>query len=170
MAQNSPIGTVEFLDNQDQLIPVTGDTVDHLLQVVTDHSKVRPLSDKDITERINLDDVPSEYQTRYLQVIFKHGKVISVSKTNLGRSQRYNHRIHLKDLDPVYVKQFPLKPDHQSFIEATLESWLKLGVVRRTRSLYNSPIFCVPKKTGQVLRIVQDFRALNTKQKSTSTP
>jgi hypothetical protein len=27
--------------------------------------------------------------------------------------------------------------------------------------MYNSPIFCVPKKTGQGLRIVQDFRELN---------
>jgi hypothetical protein len=36
MARSSPIGTIEFLDNQDKLIPVTGDTVDHLLQVVTD--------------------------------------------------------------------------------------------------------------------------------------
>ncbi len=28
-------------------------------------------------------------------------------------------------------------------------------------SLYNSAIFCVPKKQGQGLRIVQDFRELN---------
>jgi Reverse transcriptase (RNA-dependent DNA polymerase) len=30
-----------------------------------------------------------------------------------------------------------------------------------THSLYNSPIFCDPKKQGQGLRIVQDFRELN---------
>ena len=33
--------------------------------------------------------------------------------------------------------------------------------MRRSNSLYNSPIFCVPKKQGQGLRIVQDFRELN---------
>jgi len=43
----------------------------------------------------------------------------------------------------------------------TLIEWLKLGVVRRSQSMYNYPIFCVPKKTGQGLRIVQDFRELN---------
>jgi len=42
-----------------------------------------------------------------------------------------------------------------------LEEWLKLGVVKRANSLYNSPIFCVPKKQGQGLRVVQDFRELN---------
>jgi len=31
----------------------------------------------------------------------------------------------------------------------------------RSNSPYNSPIFCVPKKQGQGLRIVQDFRQLN---------
>ncbi len=38
---------------------------------------------------------------------------------------------------------------------------MKLGVVKRSNSLYNSPIFCVPKKQGQGLCIVQDFRELN---------
>jgi hypothetical protein len=32
---------------------------------------------------------------------------------------------------------------------------------QQTRSPYNSPIFCVPKKQCQGLRIVQDFRLLN---------
>jgi hypothetical protein len=36
-----------------------------------------------------------------------------------------------------------------------------LGVVKRSNSLYNSPIFCIPKKQGQGLGIVQDFRELN---------
>jgi hypothetical protein len=36
-----------------------------------------------------------------------------------------------------------------------------LGVIKRSNSLYNSPIFCVLKKQGQGLRIVQDFRGLN---------
>ena len=37
------------------------------------------------------------------------------------------------------------------------------GVVRRTKSAYNSLIFCIPKKSGQGPRIVQDFRGLNKK-------
>jgi hypothetical protein len=58
-------------------------------------------------------------------------------------------------------KQFKIPEAHQSFIEATLDEWLNLGVVKCTNSLYNSPLFCVPKKQGQGLRIVQDFRELN---------
>ena len=38
---------------------------------------------------------------------------------------------------------------------------MKLGVVRRSQSMYNSPIFCVPKKEGKGLCIFQDLRELN---------
>jgi hypothetical protein len=61
----------------------------------------------------------------------------------------------------VYRKQFKIPEAHHNFIEQTLEEWLKLGVVQRSDSLYNSPTFCVPKKQGQGLRIVQDFWELN---------
>ncbi len=61
----------------------------------------------------------------------------------------------------MYRKQFKIPEAHQNFIEQSLDEWLKLGVVKRANSLYSSPIFCVPKKQGQGLRVVQDFRELN---------
>ncbi len=63
--------------------------------------------------------------------------------------------------DPVYQKQFKIPEAHHQFIKQILDEWLKLGVVKRSNSLYNSPIFCVPKKQGQGLCIVQDCRELN---------
>ena len=136
-----------------------------MIQVITAKSRGRgsTLSNQQIEEKAHLENVPAHYRPQYLQLLQKHRQVISTSKNDLGRSKTYTHRIHLKDHDPAYVPQFPLKPEHQSFIEDTLESWLKLGVVCGTKSLYNCPIFCVPKKTGQGLRIVQDSRALNAK-------
>jgi hypothetical protein len=50
---------------------------------------------------------------------------------------------------------------HSVGLFLSLDEWLKLGVVRQSNSPYNSPIFCVPKKQGVGLRIVQDFRQLN---------
>jgi hypothetical protein len=84
-----------------------------------------------------------------------------MDKYDLGLAKDFTHRIHLKDNEPIYRKQFNLPEAHNQFIDQTLDEWLKLGVIRKTRSLYNSPIFCVPKKQGQGLRIVQDFRQLN---------
>jgi hypothetical protein len=46
-------------------------------------------------------------------------------------------------------------------IRETLDKPLKLGVVKRSNSIYTSPIFCIPKIQGQGLRIIKDFRELN---------
>jgi len=74
-------------------------------------------------------------------------------------AKNYKHWIHLKNENPVYGKQFKIPEAHHNFIKQTLEECLKLGVVWRLDSLYNSPIFCMPKKQG--LWIKQDFRELN---------
>ncbi len=84
-----------------------------------------------------------------------------MDKYDLGLAKDFTHRIHLKDEVPFYRKQFSLPETLNQFIEQTLDEWLKLEVFWRTNSPYNSPIFCVPKKQGQGLRIVQDFRQLN---------
>jgi hypothetical protein len=84
-----------------------------------------------------------------------------MDKYDLGLAKDFMHQIHLKDDQPIFRKQFNLPEAHTQFIEQSLDEWLKLGVVRQSNSPYNSPIFCVPKKQGQGLRIVQDFRHLN---------
>jgi hypothetical protein len=50
----------------------------------------------------------------------------------------------------VYGKQFKIPEAHQTFIEQSLEEWLKLGVVKRANSLYNSPIFVYLKNKDKV--------------------
>jgi hypothetical protein len=105
--------------------------------------------------------VPEELKQRYIDILFKHQAAISVNKMDLGRAKNFTHKIHLKDNNPVYHKQFKIPEAHQNFIEQSLEEWLKLGVVKHSISLYNSPIFCIPKKQGQDLLVVQDFRELN---------
>jgi hypothetical protein len=82
------------------------------------------------------------------------------NKYDLGLAKNYMHQIHLKDNNPIFRKQFK-RPVHHQYIEQTLEEWLKLRVVWRSDSLFNSPIFCVPKKQGQGLQIMQDFQELN---------
>jgi hypothetical protein len=61
----------------------------------------------------------------------------------------------------AYIKQFKISEANHIFIEQTMDVWLKLDVVNRSNSLYNSPLFCVPKKQGHGLRIILDFRQLN---------
>jgi hypothetical protein len=51
---------------------------------------------------------------------------------DLGCAKKFTHTICFKDNNPVYHKQFKIPEAHQNFIEATLDEWLKLGVVKRS--------------------------------------
>ena len=161
LRQNEFIGALDQWTEVGEPVPLDQKVIDQFIHKLETKTQ-RFMTDQEIADKANL-NVPDQYKAQYLALLQKYRKVISVSKTDLGRCNKYKHRLHLKDNDPVYQKQFPLKPDHQMFVEQSLQEWLRLGVVRRTKSSYNSPIFCVPKKSGQGLRIVQDFRGLNAK-------
>jgi len=145
----------------EQCQPLNEDTV---ASIISDIEQKFPKSDQkhysreDIAQKAHL-NVPEEYKQKYIDILYKHQAAISVNKMDLGRAKNFTHKIHLKDNNPVYRKQFKIPEAHQNFIEITLDEWLKLGVMKRSNSLYNSPLFCVPKKQGQ--GIVQDFRELN---------
>ena len=96
-----------------------------------------------------------------MDILCKHQDALSIDKYDLGLAKNFKHKIHLKTQNPLDQKQFKILEAHCQFIEQTLDEWLKLGVIKRTNSLYNSPIFFVLKKQGQGLRMVQDFRELN---------
>jgi len=105
--------------------------------------------------------VPKTFAKRYESLLETCHEVFSRNKSDLGKSDLIVHDISLKTKEPVYVKQFKIPDAHMKEVENHVKEWLKLGVVEPCRSKYNSPIFVVPKKDG-TLRVVQDFRALNT--------
>ncbi len=82
---------------------------------------------------------------------------ISVNKIDLGGAKNFKHKIYHKDNNPVYHKQFKIPEAHQNSIKSTLEEWLKLGVVKRSNSLFNSPLFCVPKNRSKDFDLFKNF-------------
>ena len=67
--------------------------------------------------------------------------------------------------EPLYQKQGKIPQAHRPVIEKTLDSWIRLGLIRKADSMFNTPLFCLQHPDGY--RIVQDFRALNCKQHAT---
>jgi hypothetical protein len=141
--------------NNDSLVTICEQIHQRLPKV-----KKRAWTRKEIKERCHL-GAPEPYCSQYIDILVKHQAAISLDKYDLGLAKNFTHRIHLKDNQPIFWKQFNLPEAHTQFIEQSLDEWLKLGVVPQSNSNYNSPIFCVQKKQGQGLRIVQDFRLLN---------
>ena len=61
--------------------------------------------------------------------------------------------------EPVYRKQNKIPQAHLPVIEETLEQWIRLGLVRKADSMFNTPLLCLKHADGY--RVVQDFRLLN---------
>jgi len=56
---------------------------------------------------------------KYVDISFKHQEAISINKYDLGLTKNYKHKIHLKNEDPVYRKQFKILEAHHQFIKQT---------------------------------------------------
>jgi hypothetical protein len=126
-------------------LPLTEETVSNIISSIEQKfPKVnkKQFSREEIAQKAHL-NVPDHYKQKYIDILFKHQAAISVNKMDLGSAKNFTHKIHLKDNNPVYRKQFKIPEAHQNFIEATQDEWLKFGVVKRSNSLYNSPLFCV---------------------------
>ncbi len=95
-------------------------------------------------------------------VLWRYAQALSKDKFDLGLSDILEHKIHLRDNEPVYHKKFPFSLAHLDEVRSNIDKWLKLGIVEPARSRYNSPIFCVKKKGGGY-RMCLDYRGVNEK-------
>jgi hypothetical protein len=94
--------------------------------------------------------VPEQLHQQYLDVLLLHHKAISPDKFDLEQMDTLMHKIVLKTQEPIYVKQFKIHDAHHKEVQRHVLEWLKLGVIQPAHSRYNSPIFAVMKKDGNI--------------------
>ena len=70
-------------------------------------------------------------------------------------------RLHIK-LDGEFKSPFiyPIKYGLYAAAQEGINNWLKIGILRRSSSNFQSPLVCVPKKDGST-RLCVDYRELN---------
>jgi hypothetical protein len=67
----------------------------------------RKVTKEEIAAKAHL-NVPNEYKQKYIDILYRHQKAISVNKYDPGLASNFKHKIHLKDNNPVYRKQFKI--------------------------------------------------------------
>ena len=118
-----------------------------------------------ITKRVNA-TVPYQFRSDYIAALMQREHFFSASNDDLGFTDALQHSIDLNDKAPAFSPQFRLPADHLRLIQENVAGWLQAGIVERSDSKYNAPIFCVPKKHGLGLRCVLDYRRVNSKSVS----
>lgn len=74
--------------------------------------------------------------------------------------------IRTKNNEPIWTKQYPYPYPDKEFVDNEIQKLLEIGVIEKSFSLYNSPIWIVPKKGFDAngkpkRRLVIDFQKLN---------
>ena len=130
--------------------------------------KLNAVEEKEFLSKLNL-KCPSEWKQKYLRLIMRYNDVFSKDKFDIGFTNIIEHKVNMKTEDPIYVKQFRVPYEHQGILNEYVDELLKKGAIQDSKSPYNSPVFCVPKKVAPgadpdeapPLRCVLDFRAIN---------
>jgi hypothetical protein len=90
--------------------------------------------------------------------------------TLLGCTNVVQHKITLiEGAKPVRARNYRVSPFIQRLIDKEVDEMLKLGVIERAESEWNSPYLMVPKKDGSY-RFVIDFRGVNARSKRMCYP
>ena len=118
-----------------------------------------------ITKQVNA-SVPYLHRQEYIEALMQRQHFFSASTTDLGFTDSQQHTVDLSDTIPTFSPQFRLPADHLRLIQENVAGWLQAGIIERSQSKYNAPIFCVPKKQGLGMRCVLDYRRLNAKSVS----
>ena len=111
---------------------------------------------------INIGEAPlsREQQSRFIDLIYDNKEVFSLYDGDLGFCDALKHSIPTTTDKPVYLphRQIPVKLQQE--VRKCLESWLKQGIIRPSKSPYASQVVIVRKKSREI-RLCVDFRKLN---------
>ncbi len=150
LPRKEPIATMENTETFD-MERMSPEVINALTEQVASKEKraeITPAKREFIRKNADINNVPPEFQERYLDLMCKYHSIFSGDKNDIGRSNLIPHEIHLKNDDPIYVKQFKVPDTHLDYLEDQVKEWLKMGMVQPSRSRCNSPMFLVNKKDG----------------------
>ena len=105
---------------------------------ITEHCRVE-LKDHDASE---------ETKQQFEELKAKYPKVFSLNDEDIGQTQLVTMDIDTGDSPPVCQKPYTLPLKHYSWVQQEIETLEWAGVIKKSISLWASPIVVVPKKSA----------------------
>lgn len=137
---------------------------------ITTHDKVIPIK-QHISNSVNTINIRTSHmntkQTEKLKELIKRcPNVFSEPNKKLTYTTKVKGEIRLTSNEPMYSRPYPYPMCLKEEVEKEIHKLLKDGIIRPSRSPYNSPVWIVPKKADasgeKKHRLVIDYRKLNS--------
>ena len=111
---------------------------------------------------INISEAPlsREQQSHFIDLIYDYKEVFSLYDGDLRFCDALKHSIPTTTDKPMYLPHQQIPVQLQQEVRKCLESWLKQGIIRPSKSPYASQVVIVHKKSDKI-RLCVDFRKLN---------
>ena len=101
---------------------------------------------------INIGEAPlsREQQSCFIDLIYDYKEVFSLYDGDLGFCDTLKHSIPTTTDKPIYLPHRQIPVQLQQEVRKCLESWLKQGIIRLSKSPYASQVVIVCKKSGKI--------------------
>ena len=119
--------------------------------------------------RNNFQHLPEIQRNVLLATLTEFNDVFALNDEELTVSPYFVHTIETVSETPVYKRPYPIPNKYIEEVKQQIKTMVEQGIIRPSRSAYNSPLVPVLKKDGK-LRLCLDFRHLNTVIKNDRYP
>ena len=102
----------------------------------------------------------SQEQMRFFKHLWYDFLMVTCAKP--GRTPAATHHIKVGDASPVQLHLYAIPHSRRDAFKEELQKLMAAGFIKPSDALWAAPIFPVPKKTPGKIRLVCDYRHLNT--------
>lgn len=115
---------------------------------------------------LKMDDLSETQKKSIYEIASRHRNLFSEPDEKLTYTTMVVGEIRTNNESPIYAKSYPYPLALKDVVEGEINRLLHDGIIRPSRSPYNSPFWVVPKKDdssgNKQYRLVVDFRKLNS--------
>ena len=119
---------------------------------------------RELGVQIGVEALTQAQGQRLSSLLYEFRDIMAVNYIDVPEARVPRHKIPLIDNKPVIQKRFRYDPVKEQKLENLCDELLEAGIIKESKSLWNSPVFLLTKPDGSS-RFLVDFRAVNAKTK-----